>query len=115
MGVDRRDYVIYGYKMPYDYLESKGLNIWEDQKYLPFIEEWKKEDYSIIYDQMCAGYIVFGMRIAYADQKGFEFVELPISGWPNQSDLIKDKFKEIFGISAADFGEPKVLLFTHYL
>lgn len=114
MGVDRSDYLIYGYKMPANYLESKGVNIWEDSKYLPFIEGWKDEDYSIVNDQMCGKYCVFGYSVAYANSDGFEFIELPHNGWPVTADQIMAKFNEVFGFAPDGLGDPKVLLFTHY-
>jgi hypothetical protein len=114
MGVDRSDYLIYGYKMPPDYLESKGIELFEDRKYLPFIEGWKDEDYSIVHDQMCGKYCVFGYSVAYANSNGFEFVELPPDGWPVTADQVKEKFKEVFGFDSSELGEPKVLLFSHY-
>lgn len=114
MGVDRSDYLIYGYKMPADYLESKGVNIWEDNKYLPFIEGWKDEDYSIVNDQMMGKYCVFGYSVAHANSNGFEFVELPPDGWPVTADQVKAKFNQVFGFIPEELGEPKVLLFSHY-
>jgi hypothetical protein len=114
MGVDRSDYLIYGYKMPADYLESKGVELFEDNKYLPYIEGWKDEDCAIVRDQMMGKYDVFGFSIAYANSNGFEFIELPPGGWPVTADQVKAKFKEVFGFSTDELGEPKVLLFSHY-
>ena len=63
---------------------------------------------------MCGKYSVFGYCVAYANSQGFEFVELPPSGWPVTAEQVKDKFKEIFGLECSELGEPKVLLFSHY-
>jgi len=114
MGVDRSDYMIYGYKLPADYFESKGIELFEGDKYMPYIEGWKGEDYSIVNDQMCGKYVVFGYSIAYANSNGFDFTELPSDGWPVKPDQVKEKFKEVFGFTDESLGEPKVLLFTHY-
>lgn len=114
MGVDRSDYLIYGYKLPIDYFKTKGVDIWEDEKYLPLIEGWKGEDYSIVHDQMCGNYYVFGYSIARANSNGFEFLELPVDGWPVTGERVKEKFSEAFGFTDETLGEPKVLLFTHY-
>lgn len=114
MGVDRSDYLIYGYKMPADYLESKGVNIWEDSKCLPFIEGWEGEDYSIVDDQMMGKYCVFGYKILYANEQGFDFVQLPTEIWPVKPEQVEAKFKEVFGFAPDELGEPKILLFTHY-
>jgi hypothetical protein len=113
MGVDRSDYLIYGYKMPADYLESKGIELFEDSKYLPFIEGWKDEDYSIVHDQMSGKYCVFGYKILYTNEQGFDFVQLPPT-WNVNADQVKAKFIELFGFSPDDLEEPKPLLFTHY-
>lgn len=114
MGVDRSDYLIYGYKLPADYLKSKGIEIFEGDKYMPYIEGWKGEDYAIVHDQMAGKYCVFGYSVAYANSNGFKFVELPPDGWPVTADQIKEKFKEVFDFVDGELGEPKVLLFTHY-
>jgi hypothetical protein len=114
MGVDRNDYLVYGFKLPINYFESKGIQIFEGDRYMPYIEGWKGEDYSIIHDQMSGKYCVFGYRVAYASSDGFEFIELPPDGWPVSADQIKQKFKEVFGFDSAELGEPKVLLFSHY-
>jgi hypothetical protein len=113
MGVDRSDYMIYGYKLPENYPESKGIEIFEDEKFLRYIEGWKGEDYSIVHDQMRGKYVVFGYCITYASSAGFDFIELPLE-WPVKPEQVKAKFNEVFGFSPEELGEPKVLLFTHY-
>lgn len=114
MGVDRSDYLIYGYKMPPDYLASKGVEIFEGDKYMPYIEGWKCEDYVIVHDQMAGKYCVFGYKILYANEQGFDFVQLPSAILPVKTEQIEAKFKELFGFGPDELGEPKVLLFTHY-
>jgi hypothetical protein len=114
MGVDRSDYMIYGYKLPENYFESKGIEIFEGNKYMPFIEGWKGEDYSIVHDQMCGKYCVFGYSITHANNQGFKFVELPTDGWPVTAEQVKAKFNEVFGFTDDELGEPKVFIFTHY-
>lgn len=113
MGVDRSDYMIYGYKLPKDYIETKGIEMFEGDKYLPYIEGWKGEDYSIVNDQMSGKYVVFGYSIAYANSNGFDFIELP-TDCPIKPEQVKAKFNEVFGFNPEELGEPKVLLFTHY-
>lgn len=105
--------MIYGYKLPINYFESKGIELFEGNKYMPYIEGWKGESYSIIHDQMCDKYVVFGYRLANANGAGFDFVELP-EQWPVKPEQIKAKFSEVFGFIDESLGEPKVLLFTHY-
>lgn len=114
MGVDRSDYMIYGYKLPVNYFKSKGIELFEGNKYMSYIEGWKGEDYSIVNDQMAGKYCVFGFSIAHANGQGFDFIELPTDGWPVNANQVKAKFNEVFGFSPEELGEPKVLLFTHY-
>lgn len=118
MGVDRTDYIIYGYKMPADYLKKKGIDMWDD-KFLRYIEGWKGENYSLIYDGMSGEYLVFGLRISMAnEQEGFEFVELPATGWADKFLEVKGKTAEVFGFNDTHFAElgggPKVLIFSHW-
>lgn len=51
MGVDRTDYIIYGWKLPYGLKNSDGneIDFFED-KYLPYVEGHKGIQYTIIVD-----------------------------------------------------------------
>lgn len=115
MGVDRTDYIVYGWKLPYGYFKNKGIDVWRDDKYLPFIEGWKDEKYTLITDGMTGRYTLFGLLIAQAAEEGFEFFELTDESAQGVSKIeIVKKFKEVFGIEDADIGLPKALVFTHW-
>lgn len=92
MGVDRSDYVIYGYKLFVYYFRVKGIELFDDNKYMLYIEGWKGEDYLIVYDQMSGEYVVFGYFIVYVNSQGFDFIELVVNGWLVQLEYIKVKF-----------------------
>jgi len=98
--------------MPFNYMESRGLDIW-DEKFRRYTEGWQGESYSIVNDGMSGEYIVFGLRIAYSDD-GFDFMELPLVIDEDQRGYLLDKFNEIFGFTDEELGEAKLLIFSHY-
>lgn len=113
MGVDRSDYIIYGWKLPYKVFTPDGVEIdlWDDPKFLPYIEGHKGIDHTLIIDGMSGEYTAFGDWIASGnDSIGFEFIELEFSQLNPEST--KNKFKEVFGFDPP--GEPKILVFTHW-
>lgn len=117
MGVDRRDYVIIGYKLPYDVKTKTGEEliekIWEDEMYLPMLEGWQNEEFILICDGMSGEYIAFGKEIASADEyEGFDFVEVEID--EADFDRVKIKANTIFPDIDYDFTLPKILIFTYY-
>lgn len=117
MSVDRTDYIIIGYKMPYDVKFKSGqkLNnlIWEDDKYLPLIEGWVSEDFRLISDGMSCNYIAFGLEIASSDKYlGFEFIEFEIN--TGDFDHVRSRAIELFSDFDFDFSQPKALIFSHY-
>jgi len=111
MGVDRTDYIVYGWKLPANYFETKGIDIWGD-KFLRYIEGWEGEKYTIIKDGMCGKYCVFGLMITQANEEGFEFFE--ITNDSLSPIELTDKFKEVFGFTDESIGYPKHLVFTHW-
>ena len=117
MGVDRNDYIVIGYKMPYDVKFKNGEllceDIWDDEKYIPMIEGWKDEEFTIISDGMSGKYIAFGKMIDSSDEyQGFDFIELNID--QADFDKVKQRAKEIFPELEFDFETPKTLIFSHY-
>ncbi len=112
MGVDRNDYLIYGWKLPYKLKNTNGekIDLWND-KYLPYIEGHKGIKHSLIIDGMSGQYVVFGQKISSADQyEGWNFINLDLSNLDSES--VKTKFKELFVIELIE--EPKLLIFSHY-
>lgn len=117
MSVDRTDYIIIGYKMPYGVKLKSGemLNnlIWDDEKYLPFVEGWINEDFRIVSDGMSGNYIAFGLEISSSDEyRGFDFIELEIN--TNDFDRVRSRANELFPDLEFDFSQPKALIFSHY-
>ncbi len=117
MGVDRSDYLVYGWKMPYEVDDQLSEEYWDD------VNEY---DINFIADGMSGKYIVFGSVIASADDpsEGWGFVELD-NLKPTFAPEIFGEFGEVFGKysekSLADILKtynipetPKLLLFSHY-
>ena len=48
MGVDRRDYIILGYKLAGSFPKDNNLNLYEDEKLLPYIEGHKGIEHVIM-------------------------------------------------------------------
>lgn len=118
MGVDKTDYLIVGYKIPYEVKTRDGQEfaqiIWEE-KYMPMTEGHNGEKYSLIIDGMSGEYIVFGIVIQSADEyEGFKFTVIDEKLLTTQLDEVKDRANEIFNDLDFDFSEPKVMLFSHY-
>ncbi len=114
MGYCRKDYIVYGYKLPYDLKDDNGneLHLYDDEKYLPYIEGHKGIGYIIILDQMMGKYVVFGEKIHSADQYngwGFIDIETTITKHPME---VQDKLKELLNITIDDY--PTLFIFSHY-
>ena len=122
MGVDRTDYVMIGYKLPYKFKNVvTGEQIdWHDDTFLPMIEGRKGCEFSVILDQMCGDYAVFGKVIIRAyDDMGFEFKEIKYD--ESDFDKVKEKFVELFGgytimdMLDKDFQyDPKLFVFSNF-
>jgi len=114
MGVDRTDYIVYGYKLPYKLKNKNGIiDIW-DNKFLPMIEGHKGEEFIIVSDGMSGEYNVFGLKISSCDEyTGWDFVELDIENL--NAEKVKSKYREIFEPSDEDvIPEPNLLIFSHF-
>lgn len=111
MSIDRTDYIVYGWKLPYDMKDSKGqeIDFW-DEKFIPMIEGHKGEEYSLIIDQMMGEYIVFGKVIA-EDDEGWNFTYL--TNIVQDSEKLMNKYREVFNVSGR-ISEPYLFIFTHY-
>ena len=119
MSVDRHDYIIIGYKMPYNILtkynhELADMVREDDNMYLPYYEGWKGESYRIIIDGMSGNYIVFGKVIAESGEyDGFDFPSVKLN-YSDYSEVIS-KAKEVFiDIDSFDFSNPEILIFSHF-
>lgn len=115
MSVDRTDYLILGYMMPYNLKTRKDeeIDLWDD-KYLPYLEGWKDEKYRLIRDGMGGQYNVFGLVLNQSDDYGgFDFIEIEHPSDPGEYYL-HQKALELFPDVDFDFSEPKLILFSHY-
>lgn len=113
MGVDRNDYIVYGWKLPYEILDNDGkeIDLWSD-KYSSMIEGHKGEKYTIISDGMCGDYNVFGLLIASCDgeYEGWGFVNINLD-IINQ-DEVKLKYLEVF--DREPDSNPELIIFSHF-
>lgn len=114
MSIDRTDYIVYGWKLPYDMKDSKGnkISFW-DEKFLPMIEGHKGEEYSIIIDNMCGNYIVIGKVLASTKESdGWNFI--PLKYWDSsEREELKDKYRKMFDIEGG-VADPYLFIFTHF-
>lgn len=119
MGVDRTDYIIYGFKMKPSDLKSKGINI-HDYKFLPYIEGHHGVKEVIVYDYMSGRYVVFGRLINRAeDHEGTNFTTISFQDFFNdeERDFVTDTFRKLFGESVyndLEEDEPQIFVFSHY-
>jgi hypothetical protein len=114
MGVDRIDYIVYGWKLPYKIEGKNGkINIWDD-KFLPLIEGRQGEKHFICVDGMCGKYVVFGILIDSSDDyEGWTFQELNIHTIENNFDNeLKNRYIDLF--ESEPQSNPKLLIFSHF-
>ncbi len=108
MGLDRNDYIVFGYKIPYD----REINYFDDEKFSKHING--DSIYTLIIDQMLGSYIVFGVLITQ-DNDGWDFVDLEDTDmfsedWKfNRRMYLKHNAKELFNITE----NPKMFIFSH--
>lgn len=113
MSVDRTDFIVYGWKLPYKLKNENGeIDLWAD-KFLPFIEGHKGVEYTLISDGMSGEYNVFGKLIAHAtdDGNGWGFKNLDFTA--TNSEEVKSKYKELFEIDTSP-SEPYLFIFSHF-
>lgn len=115
MGVYRIDYIIYGWKLPYELkdLNDNKIDLWDD-KYLPFIEGWKDEKYTLIRDGMSGKYNMFGIMLEKAEgYDGWPTTELSFEDLSKDKDELICKFKELF-YGDKNMPDPKIIIFTDF-
>jgi hypothetical protein len=110
MGVDRTDYVVYGWQLPaviYD-AENKEVDVW-DEKFLPYVEGHKGVDYCLVRGEK---YIVFGFCVASGGDKyeGWDFEPLNTS-LPKPHE-VQWEYCELFGYKTLP--APSLFIFTHW-
>lgn len=113
MGVDRSDYIVYGWKLPYEILDTEGNEIdVYDEKFESMMCGFEGEDYTLICDGMCGNYNVFGLNVQSCDgeYEGWDFADIDIKKFDD--DKIIAKFIEVFGFEPQT--EPKLFIFSHF-
>lgn len=113
MGVDRTDYIVYGYKLPPDLKNEKGkIDFWDD-KFLPMIEGHPGEEFIIVNDGMMGEYTIFGIKIKSADEDtGWDFVTLDLKTL--DPEKVKKRYREVFELNDEPGAEPYLFIFSHY-
>lgn len=114
MGVDRADYIVYGWKMPYELLDKDGneIDLW-DPKFESSKCGFPGEEFTLVSDGMCGEYNVFGLRLLHLDDEGegWDFVNLDVLQ-SLDSEKVKSRYTELFGIEPTS--EPTLFIFSHY-
>jgi hypothetical protein len=108
MSVSITHYIVYGWKLPYDFIDKF------DDKYLPYIEGHKDTEFGMICDGMNGDYIVFGKIIELPDKysdNDFVDIDLSIMYIHNQTRLTLEYIK-VFGKNPVV--APKLFSFIHY-
>lgn len=106
MGVYRTEYIIYGWKLPYDIGKDQELDLYE-------IDEILESPFSLIVDGMMGKYCVFGEIINQTSDEGWEFTILDLEKMDSQKLI--DKYKEIFKLNSEEIvTDPYLFVFTHY-
>jgi len=118
MGVDRSDYLVYGWKFPYD---RCIIDTYYDEGFDEKIEN--QNEYVLVTDGMLGEYVVFGKLLSYADgYDGWEFIDLNdyMQKYPDISTLYSafdqytgSKINEVL-VKHNVSPEPKTFLFSHF-
>jgi len=111
MGLYRTDYIIYGYKLPFEIKNKKGLiNLW-DNKFLPFIEGHKGENFILLRDY---NNNAFGLKLATANQNvGWDFFHLDFKNL--DAEMVKNKYRDVFELEDDEaLAEPYLFILSNF-
>jgi len=118
MGVDRSDYLVYGWEFPYD---RDVIDIYDDEELYEKLE--KQNEYVFITDGMGGKYMVFGKLLSYSDMyDGWGFIDIneTLKDIPSKLSLYS-AFEEFVGSNTKDVltkhgisPDPKTFLFSHF-
>ena len=109
MGIDRTDYIVFGYKLPagvmdgFDYL---------DERLLPMIEGHRGEDFTLLNGYGNSGeYHVFGQKIAHAGEY-WDFRNIDTSVM--DIGRVKSRYSEVFSVDVSEVPNPTLFIFSHF-
>ena len=108
MSINRTDYIVYGWRLPYKLKDNEGNNIdLYSDKLLPYVEGHEGVNYSIITDGMCGNYNVFGVILNQGgdEDEGWGFEEL------NLKDVDDEKLNKTFEVLFGKTPEVKAKMF----
>ena len=111
MSAYRTDYIVYGWKLPYDIKNSSGENIdlWDD-KFLPLIEGHEGEKLTLIRDSV---YFVFGLAFkSCSSDEGWGCEILDSCFDDADARGLMAQFKDLFKCEPE--GNPSLLIFSHW-
>jgi hypothetical protein len=108
MGVERKDYIVLGANIK-DYVNINDM--WEDDKYLPYLEGHYNVEYRIIPSCYDDSYVIAGKVLGeYRDHQGISITNL--------HDLLpssEDCSKVVEFLNQFDENlQPQILIFTHW-
>ena len=108
MGLSRTDYIVYGWKLPLNMTDKDGneINFWDD-KFLPYIEGHKGEEYTIVRDD---NFMAFGKLVAI-DSDGWDFKHLDTNNLNKEE--VKNKYNEVFEVEGS-VSDPYLFIFSHW-
>lgn len=113
MSAYRSDYIVYGWKLPFDIKDSNGesIDLWDD-RFLPMIEGHEGEEFCLVRDSMCGEYTVFGLQVKSGgdDEKGWDFEELNFHDFDENKAI--QKYTELFEGEPTE--KPKLFIFSDY-
>ena len=115
MGVDRADYIVYGWKLSFELKDKDGNKIdFYNERYLPYVEGHKGIDFTLVFDGMCGEYCVFGKLIQRASEyEGWQFVNLNLNNL--DPDEVKKEYRKVFDIQENELiADPYLFIFSHY-
>lgn len=118
MGVDRSDYLVYGWKFPYD---RDVIDVYYDEDLCEKLES--QNEYVFVTDGMMGEYMVFGKLLSYSgDYEGWEFTDIDetLKEVPNKLSLYSafdqytgSKINEVL-LKHNMSSEPSTFLFSHF-
>jgi hypothetical protein len=120
MSVYRTDYIIYGWKLPYDCIDKDDRS-----KLIEEYEDGNKSKIDFINDGMGGHFVVFGIVLHHSplfhyDNTNFywEFEDIDLTPIEKGKDELIIKYHRIFGLKSKykgdiDYVSPKTFIFSH--